>query len=125
MAAPWEVPTEAILAVDFGRAGGIGGNAEKGFTVVDVATESEGGVVGYEGDRAVEDSQTVYPYAVTTAALLPAGSIASGRRGLLISIVTMAFIFGFLAGIAAGDSLNDIDQFSNSVRYGVAREEGT
>lgn len=84
-----------------------------------------GGVVGHETDKAVEDSQTVYPYAIAAAALVPAGSIASSRRNLLISVVTMTFILGFLAGIAAGDSLNDVDQFSSSVRYGVAREEGT
>ena len=81
-----------------------------------------GGVVGYEADKAVEDSHTVYPYAIAAAALVPMGSIASSRKNLLISVVTMTFVLGFLAGIAAGDSLNDVDQFSTSVRYGVARE---
>lgn len=84
-----------------------------------------GGVVGYETDEAVEGPQTVYPYAIAAATLVPTGSIASSRRNLLISVVTMTFILGFLAGIAAGDVLNDVDQFSTSVRYGVAREEGT
>ncbi|HIH00689.1 TPA: hypothetical protein HA259_01155 [Thermoplasmata archaeon] len=83
-----------------------------------------GGVAGYETDGPVEDSQTVYPFAVATAALAQTNPIASGRRSLLISIVTLTFILSFLAGIAAGDSLNDVDQFSNSVRYGVAREHG-
>ena len=83
-----------------------------------------GGVAGYETDAPTEHSQTVYPFAIATAALASTSPIASGRRNLLISIVTMTFVLGFLAGVAAGDSLNDVDQFSNSVRYGVAREHG-
>jgi hypothetical protein len=67
---------------------------------------------------------TTYPYAVMAGALLPAGSLAHSRRSLLISVATITFVFGFLAGIALGDSLNDVDQFSYSVRYGVARDEG-
>lgn len=42
----WEVPADAILAADFGRAGGNGGAAEDGWTVVDVPTESDGGCPG-------------------------------------------------------------------------------
>ena len=42
----WEVPGDAILAVDFGRDGGIGGTPEPGWTVVDVVTESDGGCPG-------------------------------------------------------------------------------
>lgn len=42
----WEVPGDAILAVDFGRDGGNGGTAEAGWTVVDVVTESDGGWAG-------------------------------------------------------------------------------
>ena len=42
----WEVPSDAILAVDFGRAGGNGGTAEAGWTVVDVVTDGDGGCPG-------------------------------------------------------------------------------
>jgi hypothetical protein len=84
-----------------------------------------GGVAGYEMDGPVEDPHSVYPYGIATAALVPMRSISSARRSLMISIITMTFILGFLAGVAAGDSLNDVDQFSTSVRYGVAKEEGT
>lgn len=42
----WEVPSDAILAVDFGRDGGNGGTAEAGWTVVDVVTEGDGGCPG-------------------------------------------------------------------------------
>lgn len=38
----WEVPADAILAADFGRAGDNGGAAEDGWTVVDVLTERDG-----------------------------------------------------------------------------------
>jgi hypothetical protein len=81
-----------------------------------------GGALGYEMDQPA--TPTTYPYAVMAGALLPAGSLAHSRRSLLISVATITFVFGFLAGIALGDSLNDVDQFSYSVRYGVARDEG-
>lgn len=42
----WVVPADAILAADFGRAGGNGGVAEDGWTVVDVPTESDGRCLG-------------------------------------------------------------------------------